>query len=71
MKNKLFILIAVIAVVGVLLCVVLCGGGDHEKPADGKATGVDEPDSRIEVAGGSDKIETMEMSAVYMMADAP
>ena len=71
MKNKLFILIAVVAVVGVLLCVVLCGGGDHEKPADGKATGVDEPDSRIEVAGGSDKIETMEMSAVYMMADAP
>lgn len=70
MKNKLFILIAVIAVVGVLLCVVLCGGGDHEKPADGKATGVDEPDSRIEVADGADKIETVEFgepSAVYMM----
>ncbi|MBQ5465260.1 MAG: VWA domain-containing protein [Fibrobacter sp.] len=71
MKNKLFILIAVIAIAGVLLCVLFCGDKDHEKPTDGKATGVEEPEGRTEVAISADESGFLEMSAVYMMADAP
>ena len=51
MKYKLFALIAVIAVTGTLLCVFFCGGSDHEKTTDNKATSVDESDDgRVEVA---------------------
>ena len=71
MKNKWIILIAVIVVAGVLLCVFFCGGKDHEKPTDGKATGVEEPEGRTEFAISADESGFLEMSAVYMMADAP
>lgn len=67
MKNKLFILIAVIAVVGVLLCVVLCGGGDHEKSTDGKATGVEDSEGVIELASTIDKGEIVATSEVFLM----
>ena len=51
MKYKLFFLIAVIAVVGTLLCVFFCGDGNHEKTTDDKSTSVDESDDgRTEVA---------------------
>ena len=66
MKNKLFILIAVIAVVGVLLCVFFCGG-NPEKSTDGKATGVEDSEGVIELASTIDKGEIVATSEVFLM----
>ena len=70
MKNKLFILIAVIAVAGVLFCVYFCGNGINEKTTDDGATSVDESDGRTEVATRAEESEALETSAVFLSTAA-
>ena len=67
MKNKLFILIAIVAFAGAILFIFSGGEGENKKPTDGKTTEVDDSDDgRTEVAKRDDKSETFETSAVFL-----
>ena len=67
MKNKLFILIAIVAFAGAILFIFSGGEGENKKPTDGRTTEVDESDDgRTEVAKRDDKSETLESSAVFL-----
>ncbi len=74
-KYKLFVLIAVIAVAGTLLCVMFSGDSDHEKTTDDEATSVDESDDgRTEVATvytvKKEEAPKSEHATAKMLADA-
>ena len=67
MKNKLFILIAIVAFAGAILFIFSGGDGENKKSTDDKTTEVDESDDgRTEVAKRDDKSETLETSAVFL-----
>ena len=67
MKYKLFILIAVIAVAGALLCIFFCGESSQEKTTGDETTNIDDSEDRVELATTVDM--TVD-SKSYSMADA-
>jgi len=68
MKNKLFILIAIVAFAGAILFIFSGGESENKKTTDGKTTEVDESDDgRTEVAKHADESESTEVSASFLM----
>ena len=67
MKNKLFILIAIVAFAGAILFIFSGGESESKKTTDGKTTEVDESDDgRTEVAKRADESESIEESASFL-----